>query len=177
MSGEPEENPAGAGSTGRPAPAGADRTARVGAVQRDDATAAFFDGTAAGTFLLRRCPTGHWSEPAAEVCGGCGRTDLNWAPASGAASLVSWSVVPGPDGAPSSVLVIGELAEGPWWWSQLTDADPDQLAVGRPLRIVFARPTGDGGGGGGTEAVPLFALEADGQPRPPARLATLRPGG
>lgn len=185
MSGERKETPL-ADSTGRPAPvvpgtggraqsvpAGVDRTARVGAVHRDDATAAFFDGAAAGTFLLRRCPTGHWSEPAAEVCGDCGRTDLEWAPSSGAASLVSWSVVPGADGGPSTVLAIGELAEGPWWWSQLTDADPDQLAVGRPLRIVFARAATDDE----TEAVPLFALEAGGRPRPPAPLAGPQPGG
>ncbi|HET9071288.1 MAG TPA: OB-fold domain-containing protein [Acidimicrobiales bacterium] len=165
-----------ADSTGRPAPvgpgtdsraqsvpAGADRTARVGAVRRDDATAAFFDGAAARTFLLRRCPTGHWSEPAAEVCGDCGRTDLEWAAASGTASLVSWSVVPGADSGPSTVLAIGELTEGPWWWSQLTVADPDQLAVGRPLRIVFARAATEDE----TEAVPLFALEAGGRaPQP-----------
>ncbi len=31
----------------------------VGPVQRDDATAEFFDGAAAGRFLLRQCSGGH----------------------------------------------------------------------------------------------------------------------
>ncbi|MGO8959626.1 MAG: Zn-ribbon domain-containing OB-fold protein [Streptosporangiaceae bacterium] len=116
----------------------------VGAVARDDATAAFFDGTAAGRFLLRRCPDGHYSEPAAVQCTTCAATELGWEPASGGATLVSWAVVWGET---PTILVIAELDEGPWWWSQLTDpvAEP---AVGQRLQLAFA--TGE------DETVPVF---------------------
>lgn len=128
----------------------------VGPVSRDAATAEFFDGAAAGTFLLRVCPAGHSSEPAVAQCTTCGATDLSWAPAAGGATLVSWSVVwskPSGDAEPRrTVLVIAELDEGPWWWSQLVDADPDDLRVGRRLRIEFRRASDS------DEAVPVFAL-------------------
>jgi len=124
-------------------------------VQRDEATAKFFDGAAAGQFLLRTCAEGHCSEPAAAACTTCGRTELACVAAAGGATLVSWAVTwskPSGDGeAQSTVLVIAELDEGPWWWSQLVDADPANLAVGRRLRIEFRRADPE------HEAVPVFA--------------------
>ncbi len=135
----------------------------VGPVARDDATAAFFDGTAAGKFLLRRCPDGHYSEPAAAQCTTCAVTELHWAPASGGATLVSWAVTGGkPAGAAPpdrTILVIAELDEGPWWWSQLTGpvAEP---AVGQRLRIAFARSDDD------HEAVPVFTVEGPATSQP-----------
>jgi uncharacterized OB-fold protein len=129
----------------------------VGPVVRDTATAAFFDGTSAGQFLLRRCPAGHMSEPAVAQCTTCAATDLVWAAAGGGATLVSWAVSYGRAGVGEpptrTVLVIGELDEGPWWWTQL-DGDCDELAVGRRLRIEFRRA-----GDGEHEAVPVFVLD------------------
>jgi uncharacterized protein len=122
----------------------------VGPVDRDDATAEFFDGTAAGRLLLRRCEAGHYSEPAVAQCTTCGCLQLDWAAAAGGASLVSWAVSWAGD--ISIVLVIAELDEGPWWWSQLTGADPAGLAVGDRLVLDFARPDAD------HEAVPVFRL-------------------
>jgi uncharacterized protein len=128
----------------------------IGPVQRDAATAEFFDGTAAGQFRLRRCPGHHYSEPAASQCTTCGRTDLEWVAASGGASLMSWAVTwsraePGSDPVPT-VLVIAELDEGPWWWSQLVGVSPDAVAVGQRLRIEYRRASAE------YEAVPVFAL-------------------
>jgi uncharacterized protein len=140
----------------------------VGPADRDEATAEFFDAAAAGVFLLRRCPDGHWSEPPAAQCTTCGATALRWEAAAGGATLVSWAVTwgarepdpsgpdqagaaetgPGPEPA-ATVLVIAELDEGPWWWSQLTGADPAGLAAGDRLVITFAA-------GGEHEAVPVF---------------------
>jgi len=128
----------------------------VGPVARDPATAEFFNGTAAGRFLLRRCPAGHFSEPQAAACTSCASTDLGWAPAAGHATLVSWTVVwgrPSGDAEPDrTILVIGELDEGPWWWSQLVDTDGASLAVGQRLRLEFRRADAE------HEAVPVFAL-------------------
>jgi uncharacterized protein len=126
----------------------------VGPVERDDATAEFFDAAAAGQFLLRRCPDGHYSEPAAALCTTCGAALAGWAASAGRASLVSWAVTWADTGQAeeptATVLVIGELDEGPWWWSQLLDADPAQLKVGARLVVAFAP--------GGSEMVPVFRL-------------------
>jgi uncharacterized OB-fold protein len=129
-----------------------------GPVARDENTAAFFDGTASGQFLLRRCdPDGHLSRPQARQCSTCGTTNLVWSPASGGARLVSWALIPARRSAPEdsleapTVVAVAELDEGPWWWSQIVDADPDTLAEGQRLRIRFQAP--DGG-----EAVPVFSV-------------------
>ena len=129
----------------------------VGPVQRDEATAEFFDGAAAGQFLLRQCAAGHFSEPAAAACTTCGRAELDWVPAAGGATLVSWAVShgrPAGDEPPlSTVLVIGQLDEGPWWWAQLDDPDGGAtLAAGQRLRIEFRRADGE------YEPVPVFVL-------------------
>jgi uncharacterized protein len=125
-------------------------------VGRDETTAAFFDGTAHGQFLIRRCvPFGHASRPQARLCRVCGRSDLRWEPASGRARLVSWAVVPvrrrQPDEPPGepTVVAVAELDEGPWWWSQVVGADPASLAAGMRLRVVYQRAEGG-------EAVPVF---------------------
>jgi uncharacterized OB-fold protein len=131
----------------------------VGPVVRDEATAEFFDGAAAGQFLLRQCSAGHLSEPTAALCTTCGATDLHWCPAGGGATLVSWAVSwsrPSAGEPPSqTVLVIGELDEGPWWWTQLASEPApaaEALVVGRRLRIEFRRADA------GHEAVPVFVL-------------------
>jgi uncharacterized protein len=126
----------------------------VGPVERDAATAEFFEATAVGQFLLRRCPDQHYSEPAAPQCTTCGRTDLEWVAASGGASLVSWAVTwtrAEPDSQPTpTILVIAELDEGPWWWSQLVGVSPDAVAVGQRIRVDFLRASAE------YEAVPVF---------------------
>jgi uncharacterized protein len=123
----------------------------VGPVDRDEATAEFFEGTAAGRLLLRRCEHGHYSEPAVTQCTTCGSLELGWSAAAGGASLVSWAVTRSKDDVPT-VLVIAELDEGPWWWSQLTTTDASGLAAGDRLRLAFARPDDE------HEAVPVFEL-------------------
>jgi uncharacterized OB-fold protein len=128
----------------------------VGPVQRDAATAPFFDAAAAGQFLLRRCAAGHVSEPQAAQCTTCASTELTWMPAGGGATLVSWSVTrPRGEGGTEpepTVLVIAEFDEGPWWWSQLDCADPAALASGQRLEVRFASA------GDGSEPVPVFVL-------------------
>lgn len=131
----------------------------VGPVDRDAATAEFFDGTAAGKFLLRCCPDGHFSEPAAAQCTTCASTGLKWTAAAGGASLISWAVSWGRAGREqdqtATVLVIAELDEGPWWWSQLVgvdDAGRAGLAVGDRLAIAFIAADPD------HPPVPVFEL-------------------
>ena len=130
----------------------------VGPVDRDDATAEFFDGTAAGQFLLRHCPAcDAISAPQAVQCERCDSTTLDWRPASGDATLVSWAIAhrTTAGGEVLDVLCIGQLAEGPWWWSRIEDTGgestaPEGLRPGLPLRIEFRRHSAD------AEAVPVF---------------------
>ncbi len=124
------------------------------AVARNEATEAFFDGTARGEFLLKRCPQGHISRPQAEVCGDCWSTSLENVPASGRVRLVSWAVVHGRprDGEPEpppAIPAIVEFEEGPWWWARVVTGDPDALRDGMPLEMEFLRPEGG-------EAIPVF---------------------
>jgi uncharacterized protein len=132
----------------------------VGPVDRDNATALFFDAAATGTLLLRRCPDGHVSEASVEGCTSCGQTNLEWVPACGDATIVSWSVVhhrklPNGDSGPVTILVVAELAEGPWWWSQIIDVpDQTQLTIGMPLNLTFVQHDDH------SEAVPVFRLAA-----------------
>jgi uncharacterized OB-fold protein len=131
----------------------------LGLVARDDATAEFLDGAARGQFLIRQCAVcGRHSGPQAQQCHHCGSAELSWVPASGAATLVSWAIAyarPAADGTvATTVLAIAQLAEGPWWWSQITDAsDPGALRPDQPLRIGFEQPEG-------SEPIPVFRLGA-----------------
>lgn len=128
----------------------------ISAVRRDDTTAEFFDGTAAGEFRLRRSRT--TGEVLAPHClvDSVGGTDLEWIIATGAATVVSWAVVHGKpvDGvpAPTSVIAIVELVEGPWWWCELLDADPSTMRAGVRVEADFLRPPGS------EESVPVFRV-------------------
>jgi uncharacterized OB-fold protein len=123
----------------------------VGPVAKDEATAEFFDGTAAGQFLLRHClACDAISSPQAAQCERCAATALDWRPAAGEATLVSWTVAHGKPGTALVVLCVAELAEGPWWWSRVEDAAPEDLRTGASLRIEFRRHSPQ------DEAVPVF---------------------
>jgi uncharacterized OB-fold protein len=126
------------------------------AIARDDASAPFFDAAAEGTLLLRRCPTcGQWSAPHHARC--ADGSALEWAPAAGTATLVSWAVDPLPAvdeqlATPSGGTCLGlvELAEGPWMHVAIVGVDPAVLHEGDALAVRFVRP-------GGGEPAPAFA--------------------
>jgi uncharacterized OB-fold protein len=124
----------------------------VGPVGRDESSTPFFEGSARGEFLIRRCRTcGSASEPQVTTCASCSGIDLVWEPAGGGARLVSWAVTYDVDSGDATVLAIAQLDEGPWWWSQIAGADLELLAVGTPLQIQFDRS-------GDSESVPIFRL-------------------
>jgi len=128
----------------------------VGVVLRDDGSAEFFDAAARGQLVIRRCAgCGQLDEPGAQVCSGCGSSELTWAPSAGAGTVVARSVVTErrPEGelAARTVVAIVELDEGPWLYAQVVDVAPDEAAIGQSVRVDFERP--DGG-----EAVPVFRL-------------------
>lgn len=122
-------------------------------VHRDEASAPFFDATARGQLLIKTCPPcGQRATPAAQECPRCGST-LTWLPATGDATLVTWSAIPvgrtDPDRAPTLFGYV-ELAEGPWLEALLIDAASSDLTEGMPLRVTFPRRPGD------DEPIPAF---------------------
>jgi uncharacterized OB-fold protein len=130
----------------------------TGAVGRDEASAPFFDAAASGQLLVKRCAAcGHWVAPysrggvAPDRCPQCTSDRLEWAAASGDATLVTWTVVHTREG-PAPPVGVVELAEGPWLTAPL-EADPSVLVAGMALTVGFARP-------GGGEPVPVFRPQA-----------------
>jgi uncharacterized OB-fold protein len=125
-------------------------------VRRDDESAAFFDGAAAGRLLVRRCRSGHYLGPSVRmgglslICPVCGTGELDWAEASGRAKLVSWTVGYERDGSPTGVAGIVELEEGAWLYALLQVAPDAELSVGQPLVAGFVS-SGEGG-----ETIPVF---------------------
>jgi uncharacterized OB-fold protein len=82
-----------------------------------------------------------------EVCPHCLGADLEWRPASGRASLYSFTVdhlSPDPSGGdgPFAVALV-ELAEGPRLMTNVVGHPLDQLTVGMPLQVAW-EPLSDG---------------------------------
>lgn len=110
----------------------------IGILRRDGRTDPFFDGTAAGRLVIRRCAAcDRWFAPDASGCPGCGEEDLGWAEASGEATLVTWAVLPEE---PPAYLALVELAEGPWLHARLDGVTRGGLREGLPLHVTFERP-------------------------------------
>ncbi|WP_134323939.1 Zn-ribbon domain-containing OB-fold protein [Cumulibacter soli] len=110
-------------------------------VQRDDASAAFFDAAAEGRLLVHQCPQGHLFAPQISTCPRCQSTELSWSEASGRATLASYAVI-NRRGQSELPVAIVELDEGPWIRMQLQDVSTGDLKVGLPLQIRFAAPEG-----------------------------------
>jgi len=113
----------------------------VPVIRRDDASAAFFDGAARDELMIRRCGScGRAHAPATASCPDCGGDRLDWVPAAGTATLVTWAV-PYEKATASPAVVFGlvELAEGPWMHTRV-DADPAALRAGAPLAVRFHHP-------------------------------------
>jgi uncharacterized protein len=129
----------------------------IRAMRRDAVTAEFFDGTAVEEFRLKRSrATGEILAPQC-VIDSTGSVDLEWVTAKGTGRVVTWAVSYGKpvDGVqePSAVVGIVELDEGPWWWSELLDADPTAMREGLPVTVAFVRPEGS------DEVIPVFRVD------------------
>ncbi len=128
-------------------------------IYRDAATAAFLDGAAACTFLIvRDQSTGAYLAPQFDISIDPDRYTL--VPAAGTGEIVSWSVVHqrSPAGPTRTVVGIVQLDEGPWWWTEISDADPGSNLAGTRVRVAFARPGGETDAK--AETIPYFTVES-----------------
>lgn len=111
-----------------------------------------------GVFQLVRCRrcavVHHYPRP---FCPACWSDDVEWVPASGRATLYTYSTVylndlpPFRDELPYTAAVV-QLEEGPRVMTRLIDCEPEQLAVDMPLRLVVVPLTDD-------VSIALFAPE------------------
>ena len=126
---------------------------------RDADSAEFFDGTARGELMIKRCVAcAHDTRPTALACAACCGSQFTWVAARGNATLVSWIVkharpIGRDELAPPEPIGIVELDEGPWLQARLVDFDPARAAVGMPLEVVFIPA--------GPEKVPAFRPRGD----------------
>ncbi|KAA5826017.1 OB-fold domain-containing protein [Saccharopolyspora hirsuta] len=123
-------------------------------VARDAESAPFYDGTARGELLLRRCEDcSSVSAPNAESCSACSCARLAWVPALGTAKLVTWTVVHGrspADGEPVRIVAgLVEVTEGPWLYARIVDIAPEDVTSGLALVVGFDHAEG-------SETVPVF---------------------
>jgi uncharacterized OB-fold protein len=114
-------------------------------IERNEASAPFFDAAREGRLLIRRCTVcGRLYPPQQRRC--VDGEPLEWVPATGAATLISWAVDHGAAVAPEllsaagdgSVIGVVELEEGPWMNAALPGVDPTRLRDGMPMRVEFA---------------------------------------
>lgn len=128
---------------------------RFTTVERNAASASFFDAAARGELILARCASCDALRiPRRAVCARCGESPSIPSAASGRGALVTWARHParGEDSL-GHVFGIVELEEGLWLESTLVGIPTDLLQPGLPLVVVWVR--GDGG-----ETYPAFAMRS-----------------
>ena len=112
-------------------------------------TQPFWDAAAQGRLLVRTCTAcGQAHHYPRTLCPFCWSDRTEWREASGRGVIYSFSVMR--RAAAPYVIAYVTLAEGPTMMTNIVDADPDALAIGQAVRVVFRQS--DGG-----PPVPVFA--------------------
>jgi uncharacterized protein len=105
--------------------------------------AEFWAATAQGRLLLGHCDDCDgviwYPRP---FCPQCGSLRTSWTEASGRGTVYTFTVVhrsqvPGYRDALPYVVAYVELAEGPRVLTNVVDCEPDDVAIGMPVRVVF----------------------------------------
>lgn len=128
-------------------------------VERDEASAEFFDAAKRGELQMKRTQLGEVLPPHARTDPNGDSAPLQPVIVSGDGTLVSWAVVhqaphPALAGAVPYMSALVELAEGPWLIVRLL-GDSARLSAGARVRARF-EPTGSDEEVG--EVVPVFEL-------------------
>ncbi|MYV75913.1 nucleic acid-binding protein [Streptomyces sp. SID1046] len=126
-------------------------TARYDLPEVDEFTRPYWDAAAEGRLLLRRCADcGRAHHYPREFCPFCwaGEDRVTWEPASGRATLYTWSVIHRNDLPPFGTRVpytaaVVDLAEGPRMMTEVVDCEAADLSIGMPLAVTF-REAADG---------------------------------
>lgn len=115
----------------------------------EDETRPFWEGTKAGKLLLRKCRAcGEYHYYPRPFCPMCWSDDVEWAEASGKATLYTHSTVYMNDLPPFNervpyIAAVVDLEEGPRMMTEVVDCTPEQLEVGMPLEVTYREVTDD----------------------------------
>jgi uncharacterized OB-fold protein len=112
-------------------------------------TARFWAATLEGTLLLQRCSAcGTVLHYPRFVCPACHSAELEHVEASGRGTIYSYTVTAKGileyKDAGAYVLAMVELAEGPKMVTNIVECEPDELAIGQQVEVVFHQTGGDG---------------------------------
>ncbi len=107
------------------------------------ASRAFWEGCRHQQLLIQRCQhcAQHQFYPRS-MCTKCMRTDLEWVSSSGRGTIRSFTVIRHPvskayaDEVPYVIALI-QLEEGPTMMSSLLACEPEGVAIGMPVEVVF----------------------------------------
>lgn len=105
----------------------------------------FWEGVAAGELRIQRCARcGHLQHPPTPMCPACHSVDRSWVVSPGRGTIASWLVSrhPTEPDAEPRIVVLVDLEEGVRLVSNLTGADPDDVADGQAVEVVFAEVDG-----------------------------------
>ncbi|MEU4487534.1 OB-fold domain-containing protein [Streptomyces purpurascens] len=125
-------------------------TGRLDLPEPDAFTRTYWDAAAEGRLLIRRCRAcGRAHHYPREFCPRCWSEDVVWEPASGRATLYTWSVVHRNDLPPFAertpyVAAVVDLAEGPRMMTEVVGER--ELSAGAELEVAFR------------EGVPVFRI-------------------
>jgi uncharacterized OB-fold protein len=114
----------------------------VGTPDTNPETKPFFDGTAAGKLMVRRCTSCkkvHWYPR--ELCPFC-FGDCTWEQASGKAKIYSLSVMERAN--PPYAMAYVTLAEGPSMLTNLVNCDFKTLKIGQDVKVTFIQSENEG---------------------------------
>ncbi|MFF9808824.1 Zn-ribbon domain-containing OB-fold protein [Streptomyces coeruleorubidus] len=119
-------------------------TGRFDLPEPDAFTRTYWEAAAEGRLLIRRCRAcGRAHHYPREFCPHCWSEDVVWEPASGRATLYTWSVVHRNDLPPFAdrtpyVAAVADLAEGPRMMTEVVGMGPaGELSAGAELEVVF----------------------------------------
>jgi len=114
----------------------------------DPSTRAFWHAASEGRLLIgRNTRTGRVHYPPRPVCPFDDEGDVEYVPASGRATLYTYSVMRAKT---PYIIAYVELEEGPRILTNIVGSGPDKLRIGQPLRLTFVESEGG-------QLVPMFA--------------------
>ncbi|MEU4268582.1 Zn-ribbon domain-containing OB-fold protein [Streptomyces sp. NPDC026092] len=125
----------------------------------DAFTRPYWEAAGEGRLLLRRCAgcarAHHYPR---EFCPHCWSEDVSWEPASGRATLYTWSVVHRNDLPPFGarvpyVAAVVDLAEGPRMMTEVVGVAEGGLRIGMALEVTFRTE--------GETRVPVFRASSE----------------
>ena len=115
----------------------------------DPDSAPYWDGAKDGKLMIQRCnATGQTFLYSRQLVPGVVESEVEWIEASGRGTIYSFTVARRPAGAAFQgdfpyVIVSVELDEGARVMSNLVTDDPDSVAIGQPVVVIFDRVSED----------------------------------